>query len=122
MKRIVIAVMLMLVIIGLNFLSERMITTYCNNIKVKLDTAIECLENSNHKKAEKYITEIKNDKTLVPYIYNLDFKKIKKELDDAKNLIKLKEDEYAKICIMRSISILDDIYEEYSFLHHSKVK
>ena len=122
MKRIIIALVLLAVTIVLNFLSEMRVRKYCTDVKKELRSAISLIEEKDYKAAKKKVENTKKDKTLVAYIYNLDFKKIKKELDDAENLIDIKEDEYAKICIMRSISLAEDIYEEYSFFGQIKNK
>ena len=117
MKRIIISVLLLILTVTLTFWSERVVKNYCNSVKCELKNAVRYIENGEYKKANKSVEKTKNDKSLVPYIYNLDFKKIKKELADAENLIELKEYDYAKICILRSISFTEDIKEEYAFFN-----
>lgn len=121
MKRIIIAGVILIITVMLNGFSEVTIENYCDNIKKDLNKAAACIEKEEFEKAKEIIKNSKNDKSPIPYIYNLDFKKIKKELDDAQNLLKLKKTEYAKICIMRAISYANDIYDEYSLKSSCKL-
>lgn len=115
MKRIIIAFSLLLITVLLTVLSENAVNKYCDDVKNGLYNASRYIKAKDYNNAAKCVENVQNDKISVPFIYNLDFKKIKKELDDAKNLLDLKQYDYAEICIFRSISFADDIKEEYSF-------
>ncbi|HCH28038.1 MAG TPA: hypothetical protein DEW35_00875 [Ruminococcaceae bacterium] len=116
MKRIIISVFLLAFTVILTFWSEKVTNRYCNSVKKELIEAVNQIEMREYKDAKEKVKNTKNDKSLVPYIYNLDFKKINKELADAENLLHLKEYDYAKICILRAISLTEDIREEYALL------